>query len=263
MTQATTATAATGVPSRVSADRPGGRLSRTWAIGRREFASYFRSAIAYVAITLFLLISGWMFRSDFVPGEPAGMRTIFNFMVLLLVFIVPVLSMGLLAQEWSAGTIETLMTAPVNEPEVVLGKFFGNLALLAVMLAPTLFYVVLLRIYARPDYGPIFSGYLGILLAGALFISVGLFCSSLTRSQIIAALSAVTILFLGTIVPYYAGRDPTLRPFLRTVIDQLVYRRYSDFSKGVLDLGNIIFFLCTTAVFLFVTIKVLESRRWK
>ena len=238
-------------------------MNRATAIARREFLSYFRSPIAYVALTLFLLISGWMFRSDFVPGQPAAMRTILNWMVWLLVFIVPVLSMGLLSQEWATGTIETLMTAPVNEPEVVLGKFFGNLLLLVVMLLPTLLYVVLLMLYAHPDFGPIFSGYLGIILVGALFISVGLFCSSLTRSQIIAALSAVTILFLATIVPYWAGLEPGLRPVLRTVVDQTVYRRYSDFSKGVIDLGNIVFFIATTSVFLFLTIKVLESRRWK
>ena len=238
-------------------------MNRATAIARREFLSYFRSPIAYVSLTLFLLISGLMFRGDFVPGQPAAMRTILNWMVWLLVFIVPVLSMGLLSQEWATGTIESLMTAPVNEPEVVLGKFFGNLLLLIVMLVPTLFYVVLLTIYARPDYGPIFSGYLGMLLVGGLFISVGLFCSSLTRSQVIAAVSAVTILFLITIVPYWAGLEPGLRPALRTIVDQTVYRRYSDFSKGVIDLGNIVFFIASTAVFLFLTIKVLESRRWK
>ena len=238
-------------------------MNRATAIARREFLSYFRSPIAYVATALFLLISGLMFYGDFVPGQPAAMRTILNWMVWLLVFILPVLSMGLLSQEWASGTIETLMTAPVNEPEVVLGKFFGNLLLLIVMLLPTLLYVVLLVLYARPDFGPIFSGYLGIILVGALFISVGLFCSSLTRSQMIAAISAVTILFLITIVPYWAGLQPGLRPSLRTVVDQTVYRRYSDFSKGVIDLGNIVFFLAATAVFLFVTIKVLESRRWK
>lgn len=238
-------------------------MNRATAIARREFLSYFRSPIAYVSLTLFLLISGYMFRGDFVPGQPAAMRTILNWMVWLLVFIVPVLSMGLLSQEWATGTIETLMTAPVNEPEVVLGKFFGNLLLLVVMFVPTLLYVVLLAIYAHPDYGPIFSGYLGMLLVGSLFISVGLFCSSLTRSQIIAALSAVTILFLATIVPYWAGLEPGLRPAVRTIVDQTVYRRYSDFSKGVIDLGNIVFFVAATAVFLFLTIKVLESRRWK
>ena len=131
------------------------------------------------------------------------------------------------------------------------------------MLIPTLLYVVMLRIYGHPDAGPIFSGYLGILLVGALFISVGLFCSSLTRSQIVAAVASAAILVLITIIPWFVGSKAALPKFWRSVIDQAVFKRYTDFSKGVLDLGNVVFFVLTTAVFLFVTVKVLESRRWK
>src|SRR4051812_21565977 len=160
---------------------------RSIVIAKREFSSYLYSPIAYVAMTLFLLVSGILFRKDFEPGQPAMMRTIFDWMVWLLVFIVPLLCMGLLAQEWASGTIETLMTAPVGETDVVLGKFLGSLGLFILLILPTLLYVVLLRIYARPDFGPIFSGYLGIILVGALFIAIGLFCSSLTRSLIVAA----------------------------------------------------------------------------
>jgi ABC-2 type transport system permease protein len=191
------------------------------------------------------------------------MRTLFDWMVWLLVFAVPVLCMGLLAQEWATGTIETLMTAPIDESEVVVGKFLGSLGLLAIILAPTLLYVVMLRLYAHPDIGPIFSGYLGILLVGALFISVGLFCSACTRSQIVAAVAAAAILCLVTIVPWWLGARASLPTFWRSVVDQTVFRRYTDFSKGVIDTGNVIFFVAATSVFLFITTKVLESRRWK
>ena len=226
-------------------------------------SSYFYSPIAYVAMTLFLLACGIFFREDFRPGQPAAMRTIFDWMVWLLVFIVPVLCMGLLAQEWATGTIETMMTAPVGETDMVLGKFFGSLGFFLVLLAPTLLYVVLLRIYAQPDYGPIFSGYLGIILVGALFIAIGLFCSSLTRSQVVAAVTAAAILFLITIVPWWLGSRAAIVGFWRRVIDQGVFTRYTDFSKGIIDTANLIFFLAATTVFLFITIKVLESRRWK
>src|ERR1700722_3211901 len=111
-------------------------------------------------------------------------------MVWLLVFIVPVLSLGLIAQEWATGTIETMMTAPLGEAEVVVGKFLGALSFLIVLLLPTLFYLALLFLYGSPDLGPILSGYLGIVLVGALFIAVGLFCSSITRSQVVAAVAA-------------------------------------------------------------------------
>jgi len=240
-------------------------MTRAAVIAKRELSSYFFSPIAYVAMALFLLATGISFFDDFQPGQPAGMRSIFEWMVWLLVFVVPVLCMGLLAQEWATGTIETLMTAPVQETDVVVGKFLGSLGFFTVLLAPTLFYVVLLRIYGRPELGPIVSGYLGILLVGALFIAIGLFCSSLTRSQVVAAVTTVAILFLITIAPWWALREgaSTLSSGWRRVVDQGVYNRYVDFSKGVIDTGHVVFFLALTAVFLFLTTKVLESRRWQ
>src|SRR3954469_12831916 len=147
-------------------------MSRATVIARRELSSYFYSPIAYVAMFLFLIVAGYLFSQDFQPGQPAGMRSIFERMVWLFIAILPVLCMGLLAQEWATGTIETMMTAPVEEHEVVLGKFFGSFVFFLVLLAPTLLFLVMLRIFARPDYGPIFSGYLGLILVGALFISI-------------------------------------------------------------------------------------------
>jgi ABC-2 type transport system permease protein len=132
-----------------------------------------------------------------------------------------------------------------------------------VLLAPTLLYVVMLMIFARPDIGPIFSGYLGLVLVGALFVSIGLFCSSLTKSQIVAAVTAAAILFVVTIVPWFAAGKATLGEFWRKVTDQGVMARYSDFAKGVVDSGNVVYFVAATGVFLFLTVKVLESRRWK
>jgi ABC-2 type transport system permease protein len=232
------------------------------AIARRELSSYFYSPIAYVALTLFLLASALAFWNDFVPGQPAQMRHIFQWMVWLLVFIVPILSMGLVAQEWASGTIEPLLTAPVNETDVVLGKFLGSLGFFGVLLAPTLLFAAMLSFYGQTDKGAIASGYLGIVLVGALFIAVGLFCSSLTRSQVVAAVAAAAVLAMVTIVPWWVAGQATLGDFWRTVADQCVLRRYEDFAKGIIDTGNLVFFLATTAVFLFLSIKVLESRRW-
>ncbi len=226
-------------------------------------SSYFYSPIAYVAMFLFLVVAGYTFREDFQPGQPVAMRAIFERMVWLLVFVLPVLCMGLLAQEWASGTIETMMTAPVNETELVLGKFLGSFGFFLVLLSPTLLYLAMLAMYGRPDYGPIFSGYLGLILVGALFVAIGLFCSSLTRSQVVAAVSAAAILFLVTIVPWYASGEATLAGFWRKIADQGVMSRYTDFSKGVIDTGNLVYFLAATGVFLFLTVKVMESRRWK
>jgi gliding motility-associated transport system permease protein len=262
-------------------------MSRTWTIARRELMSYFYSPVAYVVLALFLPACAVAFWPDFRSGEIAGMRSLFEWMVWFLVFLMPLLSMGSIAKEWAAGTMESLMTAPVKDTDVVVGKFLGSFLFFLVMLAPTLLYVLLLMAYATPslDLGPIRSGYLGIILVGALFISIGLFCSSLTKDQITAAMSSAAVLFLLTIVPYFVSADtlfdifsPVLK-FLRiiphfwspedlreaigTLLKQFVYRRYMDFSRGIVDTGHLVFFILTTAVFLFLTVKVLESRRWK
>jgi len=239
-------------------------MKRATTIARRELTSYFYSPIAYVAMAVFLVACAFTFWDDFAPGEIAGMRNLFNWMLWLLVFIVPLLSMGLLAQEWATGTIETLMTAPVMETDVVLGKFLGSVAFFLVMLAPTLLYVAVLAIFSNPriDPGPIFSGYLGVVLVGGLFISIGLFCSSLTRSQIVAAVATAAVLFAITIIPWWAG-GKLLSPTWLNVVNQTVFKRYTDFSRGIIDTGHLTFFILSTAAFLFLTTKVLESRRWK
>lgn len=239
-------------------------MTRATTIARRELNSYFFSPIAYVSMTFFLLACGFVFWDDFRPGQLVGMRDLFDGMIWLLIVTIPLLSMGLLAQEWATGTIETLMTAPLEETDVVLGKFFGSFSFFIVLLAPTLIYVIALAIYADPglQLGPIATGYLGILLVGALFIAVGLFCSSLTRSQIVAAVMTAAILALVTIAPWWASGKPLSQAW-NTVINQMVFRRYEDFSRGLIDWGNLTFFVLTTAVFLFLTVKVLESRRWK
>src|SRR5262245_20672776 len=132
-------------------------MSRSIVIARRELSGFFFSPIAYVAMFAFLLAAGGSFWNDFQPGQPAAMRSIFDWMVWLLVVIVPLLCMGLLAQEWSSGTIETMMTAPVDEADVVVGKFLGALGFFVLLLVPTVIYVFMLMIYGRPDFGPIFS----------------------------------------------------------------------------------------------------------
>jgi ABC-2 type transport system permease protein len=239
-------------------------MSRSITIARRELSSYFCSPIAYVVMSVFLLTCGFLFWDDFQPGQIAGMRNLFDWMVWMLVWAVPVISMGLLAQEWATGTIETLMTVPVNETDVVMGKFLGSLSFFAVLLAPTLLYVAVLVAFSVPtiDLGPIFSGYLGIILVGALFTSIGLFCSSLTKSQVVAAVATAAVLFIITIAPWWVS-GKIISNYWLNVINQTVFKRYGDFSRGVIDTGNLVFFLAATAVFLFLTVKVLESRRWK
>lgn len=237
-------------------------MTRSFVIAKRELSSYFYSPVAYVAMTLFLLLGGLFFWNDFTPGQPVEMRHTFEQMLWLLVVIIPLLGMGLLAQEFATGTIETMMTAPVNETEVVLGKFLGSLAFFVVLLVPTVLYVLLLRMYGRPDYGPILSSYLGLILVAGLFISVTLMFSSMTRIQVVAAALAFTLLCLLTVLPWAASTF-SVSGMMRTALDQLVFTRYTAFADGAIDTGNVVFFIASTAVFLFITVKVLEWNRWK
>ena len=254
-----------GATTPTTAPRKPGFLARAPVIARRELLSYFVSAIAYVAMALFLVACGFAFAQDFSPGQPAMMRHLFDWMLWFLAFVVPILCMGSISQEWASGTMETLMTAPVTDAEVVIGKFLGSTGFVVVLLAPTLIYVALMKAYASPtlDLGPVFNGYLGMVLAAALFVSVSLFCSSLTRSQVVAAVSAFAILAVITIVPWLVTSWTVLPDFWRTLVNQAVYARYADFSKGVLDTGHVVFFFVATGIFLFATTKVLEWRRWK
>ena len=238
-------------------------MSPTTTIAKRELSGFFFSPMAYVAMTLFLAACGVAFLDDFQPGQVVAMRSIFDWMVWLLVFVTPVLCMGLLAQEFATGTVETLMTAPIADHQVVLGKYLGAMGFFAILISPTLLYVALLALYGHPDLGPLLSGYLGVLLVGGLFTAVGLFCSSLSRSQVVAAVSAAAILFAITVVPWWVRGKTILSGFWSVAVDQGVHARYADFSKGVIDTGNIVFFLAMTAMFLFLTVKVVESRRWR
>jgi ABC-2 type transport system permease protein len=269
-TMTTTDTATQSAPGRTdtpprAAARKTSFMSKAWVIGRRELLSYFVSPIAYVAIVVFLVASGMAFAQDFEGGRPAMMRHVFEWMLWFLAFVVPILCMGSISQEWSNGTIETLMTAPVSDTEVVLGKFIGAFSFVLVLLAPTLLYAIVLAAYATPslDFGPVVCGYIGMILAAALFVAVSLFCSSLTRSQVVAAVSAFAILGAITIVPWLVASSVSLPGFWRWTVNQMVYARYADFSKGVLDSGHVVYFLVNAAIFLFFTVKVLEFRRWK
>jgi len=238
-------------------------MDKVLLLARREISGYFVSPIAYVAMALFLVISGFFFAlSDFRPGAPAAMRSIFDIMMIILVFVLPIVTMRSLSEEQKSGTIETLLTAPVTDVQVVLAKFLGSWIFFLAVLAPTMIYVVLLALFAEPEVGPIASGYLGLALLGALYVAVGLFASSLTRNQIIAAVVGfVILLVLAMVGPWLGALAP---PPWRDIIQNASIRvHYLDFTQGVVDVVHVIYFVAVTMYALFLTVKVLESRRWR
>lgn len=230
---------------------------------QRELAASFFSPIAYVVGCVFLLFTGYYFvQQVLVPGNEASMRPLFAVMVSILVFALPLLTMRAVAEELSSGTIETLMTAPVSEAEVLLGKFIGVFAFYAVLLAATIPHLVFLLMFSHPNAGVIAFGYIGMLLIGAMFISVGLFASCCTRHQLLAAVIGMAVLSVFTFVVDFLAdfAGPTLR---RVLMAMNVPAYFDEFSKGILDTRALVFFVTTTAFFLFLGVKVLESKRWR
>jgi ABC-2 type transport system permease protein len=238
-------------------------VDRIWVLAKRELAAFFFSPIAYVVAAVFLAVSGIFFAGEiFVPGKEAQMRDLFDRQAFILVFILPMLTMRILAEEFRAGTIESLMTAPVRDFEVIAGKFLGTWLFFGAMLVPTLIYAILILGYGHADLGPILSGYLGLMLLGGFYIAVGTLTSSLSRNQVVSAVLAFLLLSIFTFLLWgIASRmTGTWQTLIRTIN---VYERFGDFSRGLLDLKNIVFFVSVTLGTLFVAVKVLESRRWR
>ncbi|MHC4295413.1 MAG: ABC transporter permease, partial [Planctomycetota bacterium] len=163
-------------------------MRKAFVVARREIASYFFSPMAYVIGALFLLSSGmWFFHRIFVPGQEASLRPLFDAMAYIMVFATPLLTMRLISEEFHSGTIETLITAPITDAEIIVGKFLGVMGFYLALLGGTLIFLILMRLYGQPDPGVAVMGYLGMVLLGAAFASVGLFASTLTRYQLVAA----------------------------------------------------------------------------
>lgn len=230
---------------------------------QRELAASFLSPIAYIVAATFLVASGYFFLQDtLLPGQEATIRPMFESMARLLVFAIPLLTMRALADEFATGTIETLMTAPVSDVEVIIGKFLGVLLFYGAVLATTLLHVVIVTVYGGSELSVVLLAYLGMFLLGALFIAVGIFASALTRYQLLAALTGMGILSVLTFVVDQLGRWRS--GAWRVVLSYVnVLGHFEDFSKGFLDSRAIVFFLTMTALFLFLSVKILESRRWR
>jgi ABC-2 type transport system permease protein len=250
------------------------------AIWQREMKSYFVSPIAYVVLTVFLFLSGFFFFSILtavvqstmlqaqmgqgmqaidVPGIVT--RSLFQTTCVVLLFIVPMLTMGLFAEEKKRGTIELLLTTPVGNLQAMMGKYLASLTFLLIMFASSAITISPLFIYGRPEWKPIASGYLGMFLYGAALLAVGLFISTLTESQIVAVVITFGIsLVLWLIEAFSASASGVVKD----VISYLsVISHLDDFIKGVIDTSHIIYYLSFAFVGLFLAYRSLESMRWK
>jgi ABC-2 type transport system permease protein len=231
------------------------------AILRREFAAYFNTPLGYFVLAAFLLTFGFFFFyvADVLGAQLASMRGMFDFAPLLLAVLSPIVTMRLVAEERGTGTIELLMTLPVSEWQVVVGKYLAAVGVLALATLLTLPYAFTLEMYGEMDLGPVFGGYAGLLLMGAAYAALGLFCSALTGSQIVAALSSLLLCFAFWVVDKLALAVPgTAGSVLRFLgFDQ----HFADIQRGVLDSRDIVFYATFIAVALAATTHLLRRQR--
>ena len=233
-------------------------------MAQHEIGAYFLSPIAYAVSAIFLFSAGLAFGLGTVTqGGEASMRGLFDFwIILILAFVLPMLTMRLMSEELRSGTIETLMTAPITEAEVVVGKFLGAFAFFVILLASLLVFPIMLGRYGSLDLGLLTCHYIGLLLLGALYISVRLFFSTMTKHQVISVLASFTLLALMTFASHALAQQT--EGWIKVLLQQLSIRtHYQDFVRGTLDLNHLVFFVTTTAFFLFISVKTLETRRWQ
>ncbi|MBM4396091.1 MAG: ABC transporter permease subunit [Deltaproteobacteria bacterium] len=240
------------------------------AIARREIGAYFGSPVAYIAIAMFLVLLGVTFffkvpfllpKEDFFEAREATLRPLFEWMVFLFTIILPAISMRLLAEERKLGTLELLLTMPVTETEVVLGKLLGAMGFLGVATALTLAYPILVSSIGKPDLGPMLGGYFGVLLVGSAYLAIGLLASSWTSSQIVAFILAIAICATFTFV----DRLPEALGLHAVEAANVMSfnHHFRSIARGVVDTRDVVFFLSVIVGAVSLASWSLESRKWR
>ncbi len=231
-------------------------------IAGKEFKSYLASPMAYIVAAVFVALTGGLFV-QYLSQTQYGDTSLAGYMGLMgnlaLILFAVVITMRLIAEEKKLGTWELLLTAPVKDTEVVLGKFLGSLGILVAMLAITLYFPLMLAVFGDPDGGPILTGYIGLLLLGSAALAIGLFASSVTSNQIVSAVIAGGIL----VVLYFIGMASNVTS--GPVQDLLAYislsQHFEGLARGIIDTRAIVYYLSITALFLFLTVRSLETGR--
>jgi len=236
-------------------------MSPALTISRREIRTYFNSPVAYIVVTVFTMITGYMFFTQLLLEQQADMRGLFNIMPMLLAFLAPAITMRLLADEKSSGTLELLITMPVRDWEVVLGKFLAAMALVCTALALTLVFAITVRALGPLDRGPTVGGYIGLLLMGGAYVAIGVMCSAFTRNSIVAFIVGFAISFalflFGPIVQFVPKALQPLISFLA------MSTHFENISRGVIDTRDVVYYLSVIGVSLLAATLSLESRRWR
>ena len=228
-------------------------------ICKKEIKDYFLSPIAYIIISIFLLVTGWFFFSTFFVMNQANLRDFFSLLPITLSFIIPAITMRTLSEEFNVGSYELLITFPVQTQDIVIGKFFALLIFIIIMLIPTISYPICVNFVGDLDWGPVIGGYIGAIFLGASFCAIGIFSSSLTKNQINSFIIATIICLILSLI------DKMLFFLPDSIVNLANYfassYHFQNFSKGVIDSRDIIYFLSITFLFLYATNLSLNSKR--
>lgn len=226
----------------------------------KELRSFFNSPVAYIVIVVFLVILGWFFTSNLFLQNVSTLRTIFEMTPFLLLFFAPAVTMRLISEEKKSGTMELLMTKPVKESEIILGKFLAVWVLYFFTLLPTLSYYITVSFIGSLDIGPVIGGYLGLFLVGAVFLAVSVFGSSLTENQVVAFIVSFLVvfaLFIFDKIIFY------LPAYLASTLEYIsVDYHFSNIARGVIDTRDIIYYVSAVTFALYLATVVLQKRRW-
>ena len=232
------------------------------AIFKRDFKSFFTSPVGYVVLAVIACASGYFFFAFNIYSGSSDLSYVFGNLFTIVMLVLPILTMRLFSDEKRQRTDQALLTSPVSLTGIVFGKFFAALLMFAVSLLITLVFAVVIAFQVTPSWSVVFGNFLGLLMVGGVVISIGLLISSLTESQLIAAICtlgvSVILIMMDTLSSIFSNITA-----VKTVIDFLsVSQKYSEFTTGILDYANVIFFLSMQALFLFLTVRVLDSKRW-
>lgn len=237
------------------------KLRNVITVFKKEFFSFFNSPIAYIVVTVFLLISGWLFFQQFFLAGQATLRPLFAMTPVLFIFFAPAITMRLVAEERKTKTFSLLLTLPITNGEIVLGKFLAAWALLGVALLLTLPYALTVSSIGNLDWGPVFGGYLGGLLMGAAYLSVGMLCTSLTANQIVAFILGLAVNFGFFIIDKVLIFLPER---LTSVFEAFsVDYHFHNIARGVIDLRDIVFYVTFIGAFITYAVYAVQREDWR
>ncbi|MBD3345069.1 MAG: ABC transporter permease subunit [Chitinivibrionales bacterium] len=234
------------------------------AIFKKEFRAYFLSPIAYVYITVYLVVTNFLFFQGFFLINQADMRGYFGLLPWVFLFFIPAVTMRTWAEEKKLKTMELLLTWPVKDVDVVIGKFLASFAFLGIIIVLSVTIPITIAFLGNPDLGPIIGSYVGALLMGAAYISIGLWVSSLTENQIVAFILGVVVTFVLFIIGSPFVTMAINQPLLVSVLTYLgLGNHFESIGRGVVDSRDIVYYFSVIGFFLFLNVRSIESRKWE